>query len=253
MSLDNLPLATVLDETATLYETVAALPAVFERLITARPTGKPGSQPPPGAADLLDADEWGSAITAVDDWALFLAHVLLDELDGLGAIPHSTPGRLRLASRWTDHLEHHPDAHLRYAIGLDAREHLATLRRLSKRGTRTVRTNSPCLDVACTGEYVATIAGPDLADGDLTCSRCGSTVPREQWERWGSRTEWVTPARAASMLGIPVSTVRVWAHRYRWARQGTGRDVRYRTSDVRDTAGARGVPPVASLQTCGVS
>lgn len=240
MSIDTLPLTDVLAETATLYETVAALPAVVERVQVARHSGKPSSQPPPGAGDLLDMDEYHRAVHAVDDWALFLAHVLIDEVPNLTGLPQSTPGRLRLASRWADHLEHHDDPMLRYAVGLDAREHLVTLRRMSKRGTRVVNTKSPCMDVACRGEYVATIAGTDLDHGDLTCSRCATVVPREQWERWGSRAEWVTPQRAANILGIPVSTVRVWAHRYGWDRQGTGRDVRYRTDDIRDTAEWRG-------------
>lgn len=241
MSLDTVPLTHVLAETATLYETVAALPPVVERAPTARHTGKPGSQPPPGAADLLDTDEHHRAITAVDDWALFTTHVLLDELDGLGALPPSTPGRLRLASRWADHLEHHPDAHLRYAIGLDARDHLVTLRRLSRRGTRVVRTGSACLSVACTGTFVATIAGPDLADGDLVCDGCGARVPREQWERWGSKTEWVTPEHAANLLGTTVQAVWQRAKREAWRRTGTRRDVRYHRDDVQACATVSGM------------
>jgi hypothetical protein len=240
VSLDTLPLSVVLDETATLYETVAALPSVVERVRAARSSGKPGSQPPPGAGDLLDMDEYHRALHAVDEWALFLAHMLVDEIEGIGSVPASTPGRLRLASRWSEHLEQHADAHLRYAIGLDAREHLAVMRRMSKRGTRVVKTTSPCMDVACRGEYLATIAGPGTSD-DLACSKCGARVPQEQWERWGSRTEWVTPARVASMLSIPVSTVRVWAHRYAWDRQGTGREVKYLAADVRETTLHRGV------------
>lgn len=240
MSLDDTPLATVLEETATTYETVAALPTVVERIDSARSSGKPSSQPPPGAGDILDADEHWRAVTACDEWALFLARLLVDEVDGLGSVPHSTPGRLRLASRWADRLEGHEDVHLRYAIGLDAREHLTALRRVSRRGTRVVRTTSPCMDVSCTGEYVATIAGAGASD-DLVCSRCRATVPRDQWERWGARVEWVTPQRAATILSIPVSTVRVWAHRYGWGRQGTGREVRYLTVDVWATAETRGV------------
>ncbi|WP_122262196.1 hypothetical protein [Ornithinimicrobium cerasi] len=245
MSLDTLPLSLVLDETATTYETVAALPTVVERVAVARLAGKPGSKPPPGAADLLDADEYHRGLAAVDEWALFLAHVLLDELDGLGALPDTTPSRLRLASRWAEHLEHHGDAHLRYAIGLDAREHLLTLRRLSKRGTRVVRTASLCLDTACRGEYVATITGPEV-DGDLVCSGCGSRIPREQWQRWGSRTEWVTPEHAAHLLGV--SRVAVWqrAAREGWRRTGTRREVRYHREDV---LGAT----VSAMQGTGVS
>lgn len=240
MTPDAMPLADVLDETATVYETVAALPSVVPRVDAARMSGKPSSTPPPGAGDLLDADEYDRAVSAVDEWALFLAHVLVDEVEGLGSVPPSTPGRLRLASRWAEHLEHHDDLMLRYAVGLDAREHLVTLRRLARRGTRVVRTTSPCMDVTCRGSYTATIAGPGESD-DLVCSGCGSRVPAEQWQRWGARREWVTPARAATMLGIPVSTVRVWAHRYGWERQGTGREVRYLTSDVHRTASGHGV------------
>lgn len=236
MSLDTLPLSDVLDETATVYETVAALPSVVERVSAARSSGKPGSQPPPGAADMLDMDEYHRAVNAVDEWALFLAHMLVDELDGLGTVPESTPGRLRLAARWAEHLERHDDAHLRYAIGLDAREHLQALRRIAKRGTRVVRTSSPCLDVACKGEFVATITGPDVTD-ELVCDRCGQRVPREQWQRWGSRTAWVTPEHAARLLGVSVQAVWQRASRERWRRTGRLRDTRYHRDDV--TAAAR--------------
>ena len=231
MSIDTLPLTDVLAETATLYETVAALPSVVERVEVARHSGKPSSQPPPGAADLLDMDEYHRAVTDVDEWALFLAHVLVDEVDGIGSVPDGTPGRLRLASRWADKLEAHDDTHLRYAIGLDAREHLVVLRRMSKRGTRVVNTRSACLSVSCPGTFVATIAGPDV-DDDLVCDRCGSRVPRDQWERWGSRAEWVTPERAASILGISKAAVWQRASREDWRRTGTHRDVRYHRDDV---------------------
>ena len=231
MSLDTLPLSDVLDETATTYETVAALPSVVDRVATARNSGKPSSQPPPGAGDLLDMDEYHRGLHAVDDWALFLAHLLVDEVEGLGSVPDSTPGRLRLAARWSDRLETHGDAHLRYAIGLDAREHLATLRRLSKRGTRVVRTKSACLDVACRGEYVATIAGAEV-DGDLVCSGCGTHIPRDQWERWGAQAEWITPQRAANMLGISMPAVWQRASREGWRRSGTHRATRYHSDDV---------------------
>jgi len=238
VSLDALPLSAVLDETATTYETVASLPPVVERVATARNSGKPSSQPPPGASDLLDMDEYHRAVNAVDDWALFLAHLLVDEVDGIGSVPDSTPGRLRLASRWADRLENHDDAGLRYAIGLDAREHLIVLRRLSKRGTRVVRTNSACLNVACTGEYVATIAGPEVVDGALVCSGCGQTIPREQWERWGAQAEWVTPERAANMLGITRAAVWQRAAREGWRRSGTRRTTRYHADDVCATLSA---------------
>ena len=60
------------------------------------------------------------------------------EEPGVGAIGHTTPSRLRLASRWTEALWR--DRFLGYALEYDAREHLITMRRLARRGTRTVRT-----------------------------------------------------------------------------------------------------------------
>src|SRR5690606_4227397 len=72
MTLDDAPLAAVLEDTATIYETVASLPTVVERIDSARSSGKPSSQPPPGAGDILDADEHWRAVTACDEWALFL-------------------------------------------------------------------------------------------------------------------------------------------------------------------------------------
>lgn len=240
---DARPLSVVLDETATLYETVAAL-SPTEHVPTARARAIAQSAPPPGVLDVLDDDELHRAITAIDDWALFLAHVLLDERDGLGTIPPSTPGRLRLASRWAEHFEDHPDVHLRYAIGLDAREHLRTLRRLSKRGTRLVRTDSACLDVTCGGQYVATIAGADVTD-ELVCDRCGQRVPPEQWQRWGSRAVWVTPEHAARLLGCTVQAVWQRASRERWRRTGRGRDTRYHREDVTGKAWAATVSGMA--------
>lgn len=232
MSIDTLPLTDVLAETATLYETVAALPSVVERVEAARNSSKPGSKPPPGASDLLDMDEYHRAVTAVDDWALFLAHVLVDEVEGIGSVPDGTPGRLRLASRWADRLEAHDDVHLRYAIGLDAREHLAMLRRVSKRGTRVVHTKSACIDPSCRGQYSATIAGPDVVDGALVCSHCGERVPRERWERWGTKAEWITAEHAARLLGLTVHAVWQRAKREEWRRTGTHRATRYHKEDV---------------------
>jgi len=78
---------------------------------------------------------------------------------------------------------------------------------------------------------VVTLDGPD-ADGGLVCTRCGDKVPREQWERWGTRTEWVTVEHAANMLGVSVMAVRQRASRGGWRRRGEGREVRYWAEDV---------------------
>lgn len=228
--MDNLPLHVVLDETATTYETVACLPPVVERA-SGKASGKPGSRMPPGMSEVIDRDEYQRAVDEVDEWAEFVAHVLIDEVPGIGSVPDSTPGRLRLAARWADRLEGHDDVMLRYAVQDDARKHLATMRRLARRGTRRVRTHSACMDVTCTGAYVAVIDGPDTTD-ELVCSRCGDRVSRDVWEKWGSQAEWVTVEHAANLLGVSVQAVRQRASRGGWRRQGVGREVRYHMDDI---------------------
>ncbi|GAA1992804.1 hypothetical protein GCM10009718_33140 [Isoptericola halotolerans] len=237
MTLDELPLGTVLDELASTYETVASLPAVVERIGGAS-TGKPGSKLPPGMSETLDVDEHERAVHELDEWAEFVGHVLLDE--GLaGPVPDSTPGRLRFAATWSTVVENHPDIMLRYALQQDAREHLVTMRRLSRRGTRKVRTESACMDVACTGQFVATIDGPEV-DGYIVCDRCGMRVEKDVWERWGSRSEWITVERAMTILGVTTKQA-VWqrAKRGKWRRQGDGRHVRYHAEDVRGETSGR--------------
>jgi len=233
--MDNLPLNVVLEETASAYETVACLPPVIERS-AGKASGKPGSRMPPGMAEVLDVDEYQRAVNELDAWAEFVVHVLIDETPGIGSVPASTPGRLRLAAQWAALLEMHPDAMLRYALQDDARTHLVTMRRLARRGTRRVRTHSACMDVACAGEYAADLVGPEMGE-DITCDQCGMRVPREQWELWGSRAEWVTVKRAMSILGVATKQA-VWqrAKRERWRRRGEGREVRYHVDDVQQRA-----------------
>jgi hypothetical protein len=231
VSLYDVPLHAVLTELAEVYETVAALPPVVERA-GGKVTGKPGSRVPPGVPEVLDADEHERAVTGCDDWALYVAHHLLDVEPGIMSVPDSTPGRLRLAARWAELLTNEPDIMARYAFELEAREHLSTMRRLARRANRRVPTHSACLIVTCSGTYAAVVDGPEV-DGDLVCSRCGDRVPREQWERWGSVTQkWVTVEHAANMLGITVQAVWTRASRGKWRRTGTGRDVRYHVEDV---------------------
>ena len=230
MSLDDLPMRTLLEATADAYEQLAALPPATVIPAGRRP-GKPGSRVPPGMSEILDLEEHERAVTGVDEWALYLARHLLDETGTDEKITNSTPGRLRFAARWADVLEQEPDLMARYAFQYDAVEHLKTLRRLLGRSTRTIRTGSACMDVACRGTYRATITGPDV-DGDLRCDTCGSRVGQEQWSRWGSQAEWVTVAHAAKMLGITEAAVKQRAKRQGWRRQGRKQWVRYLAKDV---------------------
>jgi hypothetical protein len=232
LSLDDLPLHMVLDELAEIYETVAALPPVVQRIAGASTRSKPGAKLPPGLAERLDIDEYERAVRELDEWALYVAHHLLDVEPGIGTVPDETPGRLRLAARWADRLGGDPDLFARYAFESDARGHLVTMRRLARRGTRRVHTRSACLDVTCEGEYAAVIDGPEV-DGDLVCSRCGDRVPRATWEKWGSRSEWVTVEHVQNMLGgVSVNAVYSKAKREGWRRRGEGRQVRYHVDDV---------------------
>lgn len=230
MSLDDLPLRHVLNETADVYEILAALPPSTSSTGGRRP-GKPGSKVPPGVGELLDIEEHERAISTVDEWAMHLARHLVDITPGAGALSDTTPGRLRFAASWADKLEDEEDLFARYAFRYDAVENLKALRRLVRRSNRTVRTGSACMDVTCRGTYTATVDGPEVTD-ELTCSRCGDKVPRSTWERWGARSEWVTVAHAANMLGITENAVYLRASRGGWRRRGSGREVQYRTEDV---------------------
>lgn len=230
MSLDDLPLRHVLNETADVYEILAALPPSTSSTGGRRP-GKPGSKVPPGVGELLDAEEHQSALDTVSAWAMYLARHLVDITPGAGALSDTTPGRLRFAASWADKLEDEEDLFDRYAFRYDAVENLKALRRLVRRSNRTVRTGSACMDVTCRGTYTATVDGPEVTD-ELTCSRCGDKVPRSTWERWGARSEWVTVAHAANMLGITENAVYLRASRGGWRRRGSGREVQYRTEDV---------------------
>lgn len=222
-------LAATLLQLADTYEVTASLPPILERS-SGTSGGKPGSRMPPGMTEVMDADEHDSAVRAVDEWAEFLVHVLL-EVPDIGVLPDDTPPRIRLAAHWAWIFEHHDDEGLREAIPTEARAHLAAMRTLSKRGTRRVSTTSPCLDITCAGQYIATIAGPDVSD-DLVCDGCGDRVPASSWTAWNSRTEWVTVEHAARMAGTTVAAIKMRASRGKWRRTGEGRDVRYHRDDV---------------------
>lgn len=220
-------------ELARLYETVASLDVEPGLSVDAT---KPGSRVPPGVQEILDDDEVTRALQALADWAEFCAHVLADETGYRS--PELAPARLRAAAQIENvtHFLEHPDQFLAIAWCDDLREHLAMMRRLSKRGVRRVHTQSACLNIVCPGEYVATITGPD-ASGEIECSVCGDRVDKSTWERWGSQAEWITVDHAMSILGVATKQA-VWqrAKRGRWRRQGDGRMVRYHIEDVRLTA-----------------
>jgi hypothetical protein len=223
----------IFEQLAESYERVASLPDV-NLDAGGRISGKPGSRVPPGASTLLDADEYRRAVNAVDVYALYVVNVLIDEVPGIGSVPDETPGRLRVASRWAAELRGLPPQ-LWYSVWADARDRLADMRRLERRGTRQVRTESACLTITCAGTYVAEQEPDEERDWVLICSGCGDKVSSDVFSRWGARTEWITVDRAMTLLGVTRQGVYQRAKREKWRRRGgQGRDVRYHVGDIMD-------------------
>lgn len=228
-------------EAASCYETVAAL----DLTPTSENVGHtpPGSRLPPGMQEILDADEIRRVVTEVDDWAAFLAHVLLDEREVTG--PPSTPARLRTAGREAAHFIDHEDEMLALAFCDDLADHLRALRRLSRRGVRRVRTGMRCHRLGCAGQLVSPLGGNDRKDDALVCDKCGDRIEYVVWSHWPrARVQYITVEHAARMLATTVSAVYVRASRGKWRKVGTGRDVRYSVEDVRAAAGLDDTPDV---------
>lgn len=222
-----------LREMADTYVTVASLD------LSPDPSGVrgvPGSRVPPGAQAILDADEVGRVLREVDEWARFLQRVLLNEAGIMGGLPTATTqGALRHVAEHAAHFLDHDDEGLRLAFTDDLRQHKQALNRLSRRALRFVRTGMGCQDPTCNGQYVADL--PRIGkptDGAITCDRCRHRVENSVWTSWPrARVEWVTVEHAARMLDTTINTVRIRAHRLKWKRQGTGRNVKYYVPDVR--------------------
>lgn len=222
-----------LSELAELVETVASLePAVADQ---GGGRSVPGSRVPPGMREIMDADEVSAATGAVDDWAEFAAHILLDETDVPG-IPDETPARLRLIGQYAAHFLDHDDELLALSFADDLHDHLKVMRRLARRGTRVVQTGVRCKVITCAGMLVSPLGreGSDRHDADLHCDKCGAVVPHIVWSAWPrARVTYVTVEHAAKIAGTTVDAVKRRASRGQWRRVGTGRDVRYHVDDVR--------------------
>lgn len=226
-------------ELARLYETVACL-----ELIPSPPTGHetPGSRVPPGVQCILDADETGRALMALADWAEFAIHVLVDERpsDLPESIPNETPARLRILAA-VPHVLHfldHDDFFLVASYHDEIDTHLRTLRRISSRGVKTVRTGRACRTLGCAGQYVSRIAPGDL-DGTLECRKCGSTIDQDSWVKWPSDDQYVTVQHAANILQTSVTATRKRASRGQWRRKiREDGHVLYLVEDVNAAAGS---------------
>jgi hypothetical protein len=235
VSIDTLNARDDFRELAERYETVAALD-----VHPSPPVGRatPGSRLPPGMQEVLDRDEVRTALTAVDDWAEFLVHVLADEREMTA--PDSTPARLRLIGEQAAHFLEHEDELLALSVADDLHDHLRTLRRLAGRAVRRVQTGVRCQHPACEGRLVSPLGTTDdRHDAALVCDKDSRhTVPHSVWSSWPrARVQYVTVEHAARMLGTSVAAVKMRASRGRWRKIGTGRDVRYSVDDVREASG----------------
>jgi len=223
-----------LRELADHYETVAAADPASQ---AGGATSKPGPRLPPGAMEMLDADEVRRALEPVDEWAEFCVHVLVDECDIQA--PDWTPGRLRTIGEHVAHFLGHDDVMLALSFVDDLREHLRALRRLARRGVRIVRTGMACQDPTCLGQYMSALPHAGHGDDAIECERCHHRVPHSVWSGWPrARVEWVTVEHAARIAGTTVAAVKMRASRGKWRRTGSGADVRYNIHDVRGEATA---------------
>lgn len=233
MSVDNVAALNARDdllELAERYETVKSLD-----LTPAPAVGRtaPGSRLPPGMQEVLDQDEILQAVTAVDEWAEFLAHVIADEREV--SMPDATPARLREVAKHIAHLIGHEDEMLALSVADDLHTHLKAIRRLCGRAVRRVRTGVRCQMVTCSGYYVSPLgAVGDRHDDALECDKCKHRVPHSVWSSWPkARVKYVTVEHAANMVNTTVAAIKMRAARAKWRRVGTGRDVRYHVDDVR--------------------
>lgn len=220
-------------ELAARYETVVSLD-----IVPSGPVGRsaPGSRVPPGMQEILDADEITRVLVAVDGWAEFLAHVLVDELEVTA--PDATPGRLRVAAEHAEHFAQHEDELLAVSFIDELHDHLRATRRLAGRGVRHIRTGMRC--PSCDGHLYSPLGEGDSGDGALHCDKdARHQVPLVVWSSWPrARVKYITLQHAAHILGTTTDAAKMRASRGEWRRVGTGRDTRYYIDDVRGAAGS---------------
>lgn len=226
-NLESLAVRDDLLELAAKYETVATLDVV-----PSGPVGRsaPGSRVPPGMQEILDADEINRVLLAVDDWAEFLAHVLIDDLEAV--VPDTTPARVRAAAEHADHFVNHEDELLAVSFLDELHDHLRAVRRLAGRGVRHIRTGMRCPH--CDGHLYSPLGDGESGDGALRCDKdARHQVPFIVWSTQPrARVKFITVEHAAHRLGTTNNAVRILASRRHWRRVGTGRDVRYLIDDV---------------------
>jgi hypothetical protein len=214
-------------ELAERYEQVAALDPIADRDAL---RASLGPRVPPGVQAFLDADEMAGALLAVDAWARYLGHALIDASDV--ELPDQTPPRLRVIAAGLGVLLE--DERARLDILDELAGHLKVMRRLARRAQRNIRTGIACQDPTCRGQLTAPVGGPDRHDDALACDRCHRRVPFTVWSGWPrARITYVTVEHAARLVGTTAAAVKQRASRGRWRRVGTGRDVRYHVDDVR--------------------
>lgn len=228
MSLEQLNARDDLLELALLYEQTLAL----EPLLAGGGGSGVGPRTPPGARVMLNADELLRAREDLGDWIGYCTSIVASNMDDHDE-PSLTPARLRYVAERVDVMLEQDDEVLAEAFARDLMHHLRVFRRLAHRGDRRVPVGVECRRPGCGGQLVSNLGGSDGTDSALRCDRCGKEVPLLVWQRWPRATvKFVTPEHAARLLGTSVNAVRIRAHRDKWRRVGSGRDVRYLLDDV---------------------
>jgi len=189
-------------------------------------TGKPGSQLPPGVAEIFHAADTDRALAKAYDLSAYVAGVIV-ERSGELLRPSSIDGAQVLVDMTYDA----EGRYIVYGIVDDLRAAREALGSVVRRYHRVIQTGRACLDLACAGRYE--VRQHDPADDTLTCSVCGDAVGYDVWRQWTRTTpEWVTAEQAAAKLGVSVQAVWQRAKRQGWRKKGAGRAVRYHASNL---------------------
>lgn len=159
------------------------------------------------------------ALAVVESWA----RMLREELGAAAPVGRAT------FSREVATIRFHWD-HLLRAPWLDefAREVQEVTRSLTYAGrlTEQVMRIGPCPGLLEGGEPCTATLRVQVDDDEIRCRECGDTWARSSW--WMLADRWADYALLAEDLGVPVGTLRRWAHEDEragnaWAKETRGR------------------------------
>lgn len=158
---------------------VSMLPALNAALAGARGVDRSGVRTPPASKPPISV-EVSAVIEEVHGWAIFLARVLIDEIEWVPPKPATTETLLAdIALARCGHFTEHPDEALALGVLDDARRLRHLVRRtIAPTGRRKIELGVACMDhgtsdlgerVACRGSYFTWLT-PDEYLQDMICS-----------------------------------------------------------------------------------